>query len=74
MAIENLTNGILLEDVLNQISFLITLFQAIGGLIILYIIFNIANLIRNKKKNEEIKLINKNLEELKKILKDKNKS
>ncbi len=68
MALENLTNGAVLEDVFNQISFLTTLFQAIGGLVILYIIFNIINMIVNRKKNKEIKLINKNLEDIKKLL------
>lgn len=67
MEIGNLTD-IMFEDLVTQISSLTTLFQAIGGLIILYIIFNIISTIMNRKKNKEIKLINKNLEEIKKLL------
>ena len=73
MALENLTNGILIEEVLNQISSLTTFIQAIGGLILLYIIFNIINMIINRKKNKEIKMINKNLEDIKKLLQKKRK-
>ena len=71
MVIENLTNGILLEDLIGQVSSLTTLFQAIGGLIILYIIFNIINMIINRKKKKQLEEISENLKEIKKILKRK---
>ena len=65
MGIENLTNGVLIGDLVKQISFLTTLFQAIGGLIIFYIIFNI---IINRKKKKQLEKINENLKEIKRLL------
>ena len=71
MVMENLTNGVLLETLPEKISSLIILFQAIGGLIICYIIFSVVNMLINKKKYKEVKKINKNLEEIKKLLRKK---
>ena len=71
MVMENLTNGVLLEVLPEKISSLIVLFQAIGGLIICYIVFSVINMLINRKKHKEIKKINKNLEEIKKLLKKK---
>ena len=71
MVMENLTNGVLLEALPEKISSLIILFQAIGGLIICYIIFSVVNMLINKKKYKEVKKINKNLEEIKKLLRKK---
>jgi len=71
MVFENLTSGVLLEDLIEQVSSLTTLFQAIGGLIILYIIFNIINMIINRKKKKQLGEISENLKEIKKILKRK---
>ena len=74
MALEDITLKAL-EDLTVQIASLTTIFQAIGGLIILYLIFNIINVILNKKKNKEIKEINENLKEIKNLLsKKKNRS
>jgi signal transduction histidine kinase len=70
MALENLTS-VALEDLTRQISSLTTLFQAIGGLIILYLIFNLINFFTNRKKNKELKDINKNLKEIKTLLSKK---
>lgn len=70
MVAENLTS-ILPNEISNQISFLITLFQAIGGLIIFYIVFNVVNIILNRKKKKELQKIKRDLEEIKKILKNK---
>ena len=70
MVLEDLTI-VTLEDLTSQISSLTTIFQAIGGLIIFYLIFNIINVISNKKKNREIKEINENLKEIKSILSKK---
>lgn len=55
-----------------SLKILITIFQAVGGFIILYIIFNIVNTIISRKKNKEIKKISDNLEEIKKLLRRKN--
>ena len=72
MALEDITLKAL-EDLTGQISNLTTIFQAIGGLIIFYLVFNIINVIMNKKKNKEIKEINKNLKEIKNLLSKKKK-
>ena len=55
-----------------RFSNLITLFQAIGGLIIAYLIFNIANMFWNRKKSEEMKRMRILLEQINKKL-DNNK-
>ena len=45
------------EDLIYAIpSGLITLFKALGWTIIFYIVFNVINLILNRKKREEMKL------------------
>lgn len=67
MAVEGIVN-LFPEDLVSQVSFLIKLFQAIGGLIIFYIVFNIVNVIINRKKKNELKEINKSLVEIKKLL------
>lgn len=74
MPIENITiwNNTAFQDLTSQIADLNILFQAIGGFIIIYIIFNVINAILNKKKNREIKEINKNLGDIKNLLKRKN--
>jgi phosphate/sulfate permease len=56
---------ILPERILNQISALVILFQAVGGMIIAYIIFQIIKISlskKSKKELEEIKTIVKRLE------------
>ena len=70
MVIENITN-VDFENLISQVSSLTTFIQAIGGLIILYIVFNIINTIINRKKKNELKEINKNLKEIKKVLSKK---
>jgi len=50
---------------------LITLLKALGLVVILYIIFNVINTIINKKRYNEIKDMNNNLEEIKKLLRKK---
>jgi L-lactate permease len=45
------------QTLVNNLQSLIILFQAIGGLIIAYIIFNIINLIRQRRNSQEIKEI-----------------
>ncbi len=64
---ENLTD-VVAENLISKISSLTTFIQAIGGLIFLYLIFNIITLIINKGKKNELKKIRKNLEEIKKFL------
>lgn len=71
MEISNLTDITLLENVINQFSSLITLFQAIGGLILFYIIINIIGMILNRKKSKQLAEINENLKKIKRILQKK---
>ena len=60
-----------IENLINQISNLTTFLQAIGGLILLYIIFNIVNAVINRKKKKQLEEINKNLEDIKILLRKK---
>ena len=62
--------GTFLPEVLvKDLSFLATLFQAVGGLIIVYIIFNIINLRFVKKRQRELEKIRKLLETINKKIK-----
>jgi hypothetical protein len=54
-----------------RFSNLITLFQAIGGLIVAYIIFNIANMFWNRKKADEMRKMRLLLEQINKKLDNK---
>lgn len=70
MVLSNL-NGNLPENLISQISWLVTILQAVGGFIILYIIFNIVNTLINKKRLKQIDEITNYLKRIEKILKDK---
>jgi divalent metal cation (Fe/Co/Zn/Cd) transporter len=59
------------EQLWSSISSLVTIFKAVGIMIILYLIFGIVNFILNKKKRNELKMINQNLIEIKKLLSKK---
>lgn len=50
---------------------LIRVIAALGGVIFLYLIFNIINFLINRRKEKELKRVNENLEEIKKLLKNK---
>jgi len=65
MVIGNFSNTQLIEDLISRMSSLTTFIQAIGGLVLLYILFNIINAIINKGKRKELSQMNKNLEEIK---------
>ena len=67
MALEDITLAAL-EDLTRQISNLTTLFQAIGGLIILYFIFNVINAIINRNRNKKIDRVIEDLDAIKKAL------
>lgn len=68
---EELGNTELIQNLISSVSSLTLFIQAIGGLIILYIIFNLVGIIINRKNNKKFDEINKNLLEIKEILKKK---
>jgi hypothetical protein len=67
MAGEDLINYIP-QELFSSMSSLIFILKTLGWFIIFYLIFSVVNLIINREKNKEIKQINKNLEEIKKLL------
>jgi len=71
MAIENITE-VVFQDLITKVSSLTTFIQAVGGLILAYILFNIINAIAGRKSRKKLEEINDNLEEIKKILKKNN--
>ena len=64
-----MTDPELISILADKVSSLTTFIQAIGGLVLIYLIFNVISLIMNRKKNKEIREINHNLEDIKKLLK-----
>jgi len=72
MAGENLM-AIIPQEFFSSMGSLILLLKALGGFIILYLIFSIINLIINRNKRKEISQINKNLEDIKRLLTKKKK-
>ncbi|MBR9701932.1 hypothetical protein GOV13_03340 [Candidatus Pacearchaeota archaeon] len=56
------------QEFMNSASGLITLLKAVGIMVILYLIFSVINTVINRKKGKELKEINKNLIEIKKLL------
>ncbi len=56
------------NELVNQASTLITILKALGGAIIIYIIFSIVNTIINKNKTKKIDKIIYSLEEIKGLL------
>ncbi|MBU2104498.1 MAG: hypothetical protein KKF67_01845 [Nanoarchaeota archaeon] len=65
----------MVEDILSVAPILVSnltkVIAALGGVIFFYLIFNIINLMINRKKEKQLKKINYNLEEIKKLLKRK---
>lgn len=69
--IANATGAI---DTLTSPLFSITkLIQALGGIILLYLIFSIINVVINWKKNKEIKKIRNDVKNIKRLLSEKKK-
>jgi len=56
------------NDLVNNVSFLVNILQALGVAILVYIIFNVISLFFARKKQREIQKINENLEAIKKLL------
>ena len=73
MALENITSTVFNfpPELIGQVSLLITVLQALGGAIVLYIIFIIVNAVLNKSRNKKldnlllsVNSVNRNLEEI----------
>jgi Na+/citrate or Na+/malate symporter len=60
--------AVTLEALFDQLGTLTTIFQAIGGLIIAYIIFSAINVWHGWKKEKELKKIRQLLEQINKKL------
>ena len=73
MVVEEIANVTAIPG-LEGVSTLITVFQAIGGLIIAYIIFNILNTVWNRKKRNELRKIRESVERIERALIKKNKT
>ena len=52
------------EETINSLHNLIRIFEAVGGLIIAYIVFNIINIIFNRKNRNEFKKMRKAVESI----------
>ena len=73
MALEANLTYIIPTELISSISNFTHYLEAIGILIIGYLVFNIINAILNRKKRNELRKINKNLEDIKKLLSKKRK-
>ena len=60
--------NILPSELIGRMSTLITIFQAVGGFIIAYVIFNILNIFWNRKRTQEMSRIRQLLEQINKKL------
>lgn len=65
---EELLMNLTPENIAYPVASLTRTIQALGGLVILYLIFGVINLIISKKKNKELKNISDNLKRILKIL------
>jgi hypothetical protein len=68
MAIDESLVYSLPQELIGKAEFLITILQAVGGFIIVYIIFNIINTMINRKRNKKIDKVIEDLEAIKKAL------
>jgi hypothetical protein len=73
MGIENISviNEILKSQLADKFGFLITIIQAVGGLIVIYIVLYIINILLNIRKNRLLKKISDNVEAINKKLSKK---
>lgn len=56
------------DVMINRISNLVSILQALGVVILLYVIFSIINTMINRKRMKNIEEINSNLKDIKKLL------
>ena len=62
---------ILVNGTIEPIKSLTRIIVALGGVIFLYLVFNVINFFINRKKVKEIKKISQDLEDIKKLLSKK---
>lgn len=62
------------HEVIDALASFSTLLQAIGGIILLYLIFNIITTILNRKKQKNLENISRDLKEIKYLLKEQYKT
>lgn len=60
-----------IDGLTKQISLMTRFIQALGGVILLYLVFNLVNFFLNRKKNKMLNNIENELKEIKSILKKK---
>jgi signal transduction histidine kinase len=60
--------AVTIDMLFNQLGTLTTIFQAIGGLIVAYIVFAIMNMISQRRKERELEKMRKLLEQISKKL------
>lgn len=56
------------EVFVNKVSSLVSVLQALGIVILLYVTFSVINTIINRKRMQEIKQMNNHLKDIKKLL------
>jgi len=64
MAVENFSGFFVPDEIVSQLVTLTKFFQAIGGLIVAYIVFGVLNAIWNRKRSQEIIKMRKLLEQI----------
>jgi len=62
-----------LQELSQEIYSLNVFMQALGGILIFYVIFNLINVYINRKKKKQLEDIDKNILDIKKLIKDQNK-
>lgn len=66
----NLTNSSF-NELFSRVALISTIVQALGGVILIYIIFSIISLVMNRKKNKLLEEIHKNVKQINGTLKKK---
>jgi hypothetical protein len=59
------------EALVTKLSSLVSVLQALGIVIVIYVVFSLINTVINRKRMREIEKINKNLRDIKKLLSKK---
>jgi hypothetical protein len=59
------------EALVTKLSSLVSILQALGIVIVIYVVFSLINTIINRKRMREIEKINNNLKDIKKLLSKK---